>query len=149
MGTWSKWRCAFHNSNASLAMDASDCLDRAVKMTNGYWPQQSGTTPIWQRNYLYRSKCAKPDQKGARALFEASFSALANRDFSTGSAASSHLLRSCGLFPPAPKANLLQISACHGSIYRFRFSIVLDGRPPRHQVIRPFLIQKWHPHSFF
>ncbi|MGR3628600.1 MAG: hypothetical protein ACU0BP_04940, partial [Sulfitobacter sp.] len=51
------------------------------------------TSANWLRFFLHRSKRAKPDRKGARALFKAQLSAKATRCFSTESAESGPSLR--------------------------------------------------------
>ncbi|MEP2683621.1 MAG: hypothetical protein ABJP44_18335, partial [Sulfitobacter sp.] len=51
------------------------------------------TSANWLRFFLHRSKRAKPDRKGARALFKAQLSAKATRCFSTESAESVHSLQ--------------------------------------------------------
>ncbi|MEJ5219125.1 hypothetical protein WG622_12790, partial [Cognatishimia sp. D5M38] len=47
----------------------------------------------WQRSFPHRSKRAKPDRKGARAMFSTALSASATRCFSTESAESCRSLR--------------------------------------------------------
>ncbi|NKB29338.1 MAG: FAD-dependent oxidoreductase [Rhodobacteraceae bacterium] len=55
-------------------------------MTNSCSPPLPKTFANWQRSFLHRSKRAKPDQKGARAMFKSLLSAPATRCFSTESA---------------------------------------------------------------
>ncbi|WP_212580065.1 hypothetical protein, partial [Roseovarius gaetbuli] len=52
----------------------------------------------WPRSFLHRSKRAKPDRKGARALFRTTLSATATRCFSTESAQRGRSLRDAPTF---------------------------------------------------
>jgi hypothetical protein len=62
-------------------------------MTNSSSQQPPKTSANWPRSFLHRSKRAKPDKKGARAVFEAILSAPATRRFSTESAENGNSLR--------------------------------------------------------
>jgi hypothetical protein len=60
-------------------------------MTNSSSPHPLKTSANWPGYFLHRSKRAKPDKKGARALFKALLSARATRCFSIKWAESGHL----------------------------------------------------------
>src|SRR5690606_2525402 len=63
--------------------DGSDYVGHAAQTTNSSSPPPPRTSGNWPRSFPHRSKCAKPDRKGARARFGSAISALANLSVST------------------------------------------------------------------
>ena len=92
-GSGRRSRCSSRISSASLGWEDCDYVDHAVQMTNSSSQQPPKTVANWPRSFLHRSKRAKPDRKGARALNSIPLSASAIRCFSTESADSGHSLR--------------------------------------------------------
>ena len=82
-------------------------------MTNSYSPQPPKTSANWPRSFLYRSKRAKPDKKGARSQFGAPLSAPATRRFSTEWAESVNSLQARDEIRTAARADI-QTGAVRG-----------------------------------
>jgi hypothetical protein len=75
-------------------------------MPNSSSQQPPKTSANWPRSFLHRSKRAKPDKKGARALNPTLLSAPTTRCFSTESAETGHSLQVQNLISTQEEADL-------------------------------------------
>jgi len=80
----------------------------AAQMTNSCSPQPPKTSANWPRSFLHRSKRARPERKGARAVFNEHLSAIASGSFSTESAYCGRSLQVLGSCFDKAKAALHQ-----------------------------------------
>jgi len=82
-GSERRWKCSLPTSNAFSGWGDSDYEVPAAQMTNSSSLPPPKTSANEPRSFLHRSKRAKPDGKGARALFKTRIPASATRCFST------------------------------------------------------------------
>jgi len=102
-------RCSSPTSSAFWAWVGCDYEVHVAQMTNSCSQPPPRTSGNWQRSFPHRSKRAKPDQRGACALFRPSLYAQATRCFSTESAVSGPSLRYLATSPRVKKRSFAEL----------------------------------------